>query len=1020
MKNGLRQKIAFLVFFVLLPVSAYAGSLKWAHFNPHVVSQNATGTADLLCYPEGTFTSIKFAPSWSANELQLENRGAGIYGITLNVADLVNGLASDDINRKFAGYLRVYNNATLDGQFNIFIDVLTPDIPEVIPVLLGADAQKSPHLFNMIGTYDTSLDLITKKFYSYFSDDYDFIAIIYDESRFLNRYYIGIRNDVQNIGLSIFDNSGYYESKGTLQGIIWFPIPHYFDLAESGSIHEIGHRWINYLGITPLNLGQPHWPVSTLAKDIMGFSIGGQGGEGGEFNFTITQVGEDQWKLVPYDNPKTFSDLSLYLMGLIPSNEVGNHIVFLNQSQSISAGAIWSGPVANINGAYIVGQLGERVPNHLNSQKKFRIATILLTKNELASAETMRLYDWFASRAELTTLTPVHSGFVKRISNPFYLATGGRATLASTILDNCTYTISPSSDGFASTSALGIVTVTPSSSSCSWTATSNASWITITSGGSGTGNGTVSYSVAANSGLTRTGTITIGGQTFTITQASANAHLDTVQKIYIGYYQRPADPSGLIYWADRLDKRGGNLSEIIEAFANSAESQALYGVINSSNISTVVNNIYITLFGRPAEAGGLNYYLNGFNAGQFTAATIMLNVLYGAQNEDLLSINNKLSAANLFTMTIDPELDGKNFQVTYAGNGDVIAARNFLALYATSVKVPTQDETTAYIQTNIANPGDAIYMSSLGMSRSKPYPNSQVASTPNWDVKVIDTMRGSAAWQAISAANQFNDPAPAGMEYLLVKIHVKSTYTDNNAHSISDADFRVTGDSLRENWFAYVVSPSPALDANLYAGGEAEGWTTYLVGIGEGKLILIVDELYNYTDGHLRFIALDDGASISVDPALDSITPTSIGTQRSSPALRAQTITTEDWEITVLDVVRGTAAWDMVRDANQFNDPPAVGMEYVAAKLRARYISTVDKSERTNNLYIRTTGNANVLYDNPWVVDPDPEFDATLFPGGSYEGWVVTQVATGETGIMLVIQSLYDLSGVNTRYLSLE
>jgi hypothetical protein len=286
----------------------------------------------------------------------------------------------------------------------------------------------------------------------------------------------------------------------------------------------------------------------------------------------------------------------------------------------------------------------------------------------------------------------------------------GLVQLPLSLYETCTYTISPGSDSFASINAQGVVNVTSSSSSCSWTAVSNASWITVTSGVSGSGNGIVGYSVATNNGFARTGTITIDGQTFTISQASANAnaYFDTVQKTYIGYYQRAADPEGLIYWAGRLDSVGGNFSEMIEAFANSAEAQALYGTINSGNISTVVNGIYNALFGRDAEAEGLNYYVSGFNLGQFTPATIMLNVLYGAQNEDLQSVNNKLSAANFFTRTIDPELDGTNFQVTYAGDGDAIAGRNFLALYATSVKVPTQAETTAYIQANISNPGDAL------------------------------------------------------------------------------------------------------------------------------------------------------------------------------------------------------------------------------------------------------------------------------------------------------------------------
>lgn len=74
---------------------------------------------------------------------------------------------------------------------------------------------------------------------------------------------------------------------------------------------------------------------------------------------------------------------------------------------------------------------------------------------------------------------------------------------------------------FTSTLAgTGSVTFTASDPGFAWSAESSAAWITITSGVSGVGSGTVSYAVAANPyGATRTGTITIGGQVFTITQA---------------------------------------------------------------------------------------------------------------------------------------------------------------------------------------------------------------------------------------------------------------------------------------------------------------------------------------------------------------------------------------------------------------------------------------------------------------------------------------------------------------------
>jgi hypothetical protein len=83
----------------------------------------------------------------------------------------------------------------------------------------------------------------------------------------------------------------------------------------------------------------------------------------------------------------------------------------------------------------------------------------------------------------------------------------------------CTYSISPTSVALALGGGTGSVIVT-SGTGCSWTATSNSTWITVTGGSSGSGNGTVSYSVAANTGAARNGTITIAGQTFTVNQAA--------------------------------------------------------------------------------------------------------------------------------------------------------------------------------------------------------------------------------------------------------------------------------------------------------------------------------------------------------------------------------------------------------------------------------------------------------------------------------------------------------------------
>ncbi|HUE89852.1 MAG TPA: BACON domain-containing carbohydrate-binding protein [Vicinamibacterales bacterium] len=83
----------------------------------------------------------------------------------------------------------------------------------------------------------------------------------------------------------------------------------------------------------------------------------------------------------------------------------------------------------------------------------------------------------------------------------------------------CSYTLTPSALSIAAAGGAGGPVTVSTSAGCAWTAVSNASWITVTAGQSGSGSGTVSFTVAANSGDSRTGTLSIAGQTFTVTQA---------------------------------------------------------------------------------------------------------------------------------------------------------------------------------------------------------------------------------------------------------------------------------------------------------------------------------------------------------------------------------------------------------------------------------------------------------------------------------------------------------------------
>lgn len=105
------------------------------------------------------------------------------------------------------------------------------------------------------------------------------------------------------------------------------------------------------------------------------------------------------------------------------------------------------------------------------------------------------------------------------------LAAAGLVALASCDSNpaqpTCTFALSATSMTMSAAGGAGSVSVT-TGNQCAWTASSGAAWITATGGTSATGSGAFTFSVAALSGTaSRSGTLTVAGQTVTVTQQGA-------------------------------------------------------------------------------------------------------------------------------------------------------------------------------------------------------------------------------------------------------------------------------------------------------------------------------------------------------------------------------------------------------------------------------------------------------------------------------------------------------------------
>lgn len=422
--------------------------LVYSAFDPLVIPSGLAGNVLYEVKVTGSPTRVVLvlnAPDGSTSHRALRDDGTGgdrvrgdsVYTLSLAASDIVPLLKPDDVFRAEVGFVEVYDGTALAVRGNVFADVLTNEIPLLPVTSLAADAQRTDYVVNLVDrdfvlAQGFDIEAAARRFYQLFPDDFDFVNLVAVPGYFQNRFHFAVKSDVGGIGITPFDQSHNYGSAGRLMGITLFPNPSFLDLAEPGFQHELGHQWINFLPFAPLNYVLPHWPLSDLASGIMGFAEA-EGGQGLQFPCIVTPAAGGATLTQRYDAP-VFTDLDLYLMGLLSAGQVGTHVVFPRGTTSadlfsLCGGGTWQGQLQAVTIQDIVRQVGARVPDAAHSPHAFRVATIIISPDGLLSREAMTFYSYFAQRAEASKETPYHSGFAKGMAKPFYLSTRGLGTL---------------------------------------------------------------------------------------------------------------------------------------------------------------------------------------------------------------------------------------------------------------------------------------------------------------------------------------------------------------------------------------------------------------------------------------------------------------------------------------------------------------------------------------------------------------------------------------------------------------
>lgn len=234
--------------------------------------------------------------------------------------------------------------------------------------------------------------LVSKAFLQTHPDRYDFLVIFsnfdFAMESDTKAFYLEIKNDVQGIGLDLFDRSALYGSRGVLQGIIEMgnlerlssdPLDPKFSATMGILSHEILHRWAARVrfreqdgSISTRLLGRDgaHW---SFLLDTMGSVLyGNRWHENGDGTFTSLP------------GKKYFSPLDLYLMGLADPSEVPEMLLIdapgTDPAELPRSGATISGTALRVSIGDIIAAEGERVPDASASPKSFTVACIFLAR----------------------------------------------------------------------------------------------------------------------------------------------------------------------------------------------------------------------------------------------------------------------------------------------------------------------------------------------------------------------------------------------------------------------------------------------------------------------------------------------------------------------------------------------------------------------------------------------------------------------------------------------------------------
>ncbi len=134
-----------------------------------------------------------------------------------------------------------------------------------------------------------------------------------------------------------------------------------------------------------------------------------------------------------------------------------------------------------------------------------------------------------------------------------------------------------------------------------------------------------------------------------------------LQELYIAWYGRPADPEGLSFYGNALDNGSTTINDIAFEFANSSEGQIFINLGTNAFLSAVYLQSFSRGYDNAVGADGTFWY-DAIESGATTKELAMVQILQGAGGSDYTALSNKVIVAKTYTEAVT------NDNKIYSGN----------------------------------------------------------------------------------------------------------------------------------------------------------------------------------------------------------------------------------------------------------------------------------------------------------------------------------------------------------------